>query len=1046
MKQILLKVFLSTCCLFISLLGSAQEKAVTGTVTDENGLPLPGVNIVISGTNNGTQTNFDGEFSITAAEGDVLVFTFMGLETREIMVDANNNYSVTMQESDSKLDEVVVVGYGTQKRKLATGSVGSLNTENFTERPITRVDQGLIGQMAGVSVQQTSGMPGSPFSIRIRGAGSISAGNEPLYVIDGFPVHTEGVNQNGNFTNGSPLDNINPNDIESIEVLKDAAAAAIYGSRAANGVVIVTTKKGKLGKPQFTLNTYAGISKEANRIDMLSPEEWIQRSKVMIDQQWVNSGIPNVSASQTIEERRDIYNQYQISQGTPGSVLGPDEFDTGYMYDPRWELPGYGDLDAIDWQDRIFRTGIFQNYQLSTSGATDNINYYVSGNYQKNEGYLINSDFESFNARANISVDITDNLQMGVNIAPSYSIKNDPGVEGKDNTLHKAISTTPLMEGSTNEAGQKYTTSYDWGSSNTDPLPRLNRTGKYSMFRNLFTAFLSYKVLDGLELRSTFNFDNTDRTSESYLPNDNLGSIRGGYGTYRKQNLVNENTLTYTNSFGNHNLSLLLGHSYNKYQITSSGLSSGNRYNSFSIRTLPSGSTGSTNSAMNILISYFSRLQYNFDEKYLLSLSIRTDGSSKFGPENRWGLFPSVSAGWRISEERIMDDVDWLSELKLRASFGINGSNNIGNYAWQSTLGTFNYVIGGTTAQGQGVNSIPNEALGWEESRSTNLGLDIGLFDGRLSAILNLYRKENSDLLLQVPAAAASGFTSYLSNIGKVRNEGIEVELSSYNIVGKDFEWKTTANISHNRNEVLALGPDQDRIEVSSSYSSIPFVILEVGKPMYQIHTIEQDGVLTEEDVANDAATFGGGDPVLGDPRYVDQNDDGIINADDRVDIGRPFPKINWGITNTFNYKKFDLNVLLQGQNGGHVISLLDRAINRTGMSAGENHLDVDPAEAGNWKTNFGYAANSSWVYKSDYISLRNVTLGYDLSGFLGERISGARIYVTGENWLYWDKYSGFNPEATNAPASNDGRFPVPADYGGAPIARSLILGLNFNF
>ncbi|MBW2962628.1 SusC/RagA family TonB-linked outer membrane protein [Mesonia aestuariivivens] len=1044
MKHVILKIIFCGLLSIITFSIQAQNKTVSGTVQDENNVPLPGVNILIKGTSQGTQSDFDGNYSLQASEGDLILFSYVGTKTIEKKIGAESTYDVVMESDSAELDEVVVVGYGTQKRKLTTGSVGSLDAENFAERPITRVDQGLIGQMAGVNVQQTSGMPGSPLSIRIRGTGSISAGNEPLYVIDGFPVETNGVNSNGNFSNGSPLDNINPNDIESIEVLKDAAAAAIYGSRASNGVVIVTTKKGKMGKPKFTLNTYGGISKEAKRVDMLNADEWIDRAKTMIDKQWMNSGIPGANVNQSIDQRREVFNQFQLQEGN--DLLAPTEFNTSYMYDPRWDMEGYGDLNVIDWQDRIFRTGVFQNYQLSVSGATEDINYYVSGNYQKNEGYIINTDFEQFSARANITANITDKLSMGVNLAPSYSIKNDPGLEGKDNTLHKTLSTTPLMESTPNEAGELYTTRYDWGSSNTDPLPRLNRTGKGSMFRNLFTTFINYQIFNGLTLRSSFNFDNTDRTSESYLPNDNLESIRGGYGTYRKQNLVNENTLNYVNSFGNHNFNFLVGHSYNKYSITSSSLSSGNRYTRFGIYTLPDGSTGNTNSSKNVMISYFSRLQYDFQEKYLLSLSLRTDGSSKFGPENRWGLFPAISAGWRISEESFLKNSTWLSELKLRASYGINGSNNIGPYAWRSRLTSSNYVIGDSSVPGSGVGNIPNDAISWEESESINFGLDFGLLKGRITTTLNLYRKENSKLLLKVPAAQASGFSSYLDNIGRVRNDGIEFELTTYNIIQDNFQWKTSINASHNRNEVLALGPDQDRIEVTSGYSNIPFVLLEKGKPMYQIHTIQQDGVLTAQDIANGAATYGGGEPVLGDPKYVDQNGDGVITADDRVDIGSPFPKINWGITNTFKYKKFDLNILLQGQNGGKVISLLDRAINRTGMSSGENHLDVNPNVQGNWKTSFGYIVNSSWVYDSDYISLRNITLGFDMSEYFGERISGARIYATAENWLYWTDYSGFNPEATNAPASNDGRFPVPADYGGAPIAKTLIVGLNFNF
>ncbi|MGS2762613.1 SusC/RagA family TonB-linked outer membrane protein [Sinomicrobium sp. M5D2P9] len=1035
-------------CIFTCTLGFAQQTFVTGTVTDAQDTPLPGVNVIIKGTRIGTVTDFDGNYEIEASEGDVLTFSYVGMEPIERSIGASSTINVSLKESNSELEEVVVIGYGTQKKVATTGSIATLKTDNFVERPISRVDQGLIGQIAGVRVKQTTGLPGRPFSINIRGTGSISAGNEPLYVIDGFPLHTEGVNQNGSFSNGSPLDNINPNDIESIEILKDAAAAAIYGSRASNGVVLITTKKGKTGNAKFTFNAYTGISKESKRVDMLSPDEWIGRSKIMIDNQWMNSGVPGATTDQSVDQRRSTYNQFLIDNNRESEVLAGDQFNTSYMYDPRWDMEGHPGLDYIDWQDRIFRTGIFNNFQLSASGATEAINYYISGNYQKNEGYIIGTDYEAFSARANIDIKFSDRLKMGINLAPTYSVRNDPGVEGKDNTLHKAISTAPIQESTTNDSGEKYTIRYDWGSSNTDPLPRLSRKGKYTMFRNLISSYVSYDIMDGLTIRSSVNFDNADNTSETYLPNDVLESIRGDYGTYRRQNIVNENTLTYTNTFkDNHNLSVILGHSYNRYQITSSGLSSGNRYNNSTIETLPSGSTGSTSSSRNVLISYFGRAQYDFKEKYMLSASIRWDGSSKFGPDSRWGVFPSVSGGWRISQEEFMQNISWLSELKLRASYGINGSNNIGNYAWYSTLGAYNYFLGQNTALGQGVASIPNPSLHWEESRSSNFGLDFSVLNNRISGSFDVYRKENSDLLLQVPAPAASGFTSYLENVGKVLNKGWEAEITSYNLTG-DFSWNTSFNISHNANEVLALGPEQDRIEISSGYSPIPFIILEVGKPMYTIHTIVQDGVLSEQDVTEGAAVYGGGTPVAGDPKYVDQNDDGVIDEKDRVDAGNPFPKYIWGITNNFRYKNFDLNVLLQGQNGGHVYGLLGRAINRTGMSSGENNLDVDPAKRGNWKTNFGYVTNTDWLYKSDYLSIRNITLGYNLTNALkSEKIDNARVYVTAENWFYWDKYDGgYNPEATNAPASSDSRYPVPADYGGAPLAKSLILGLNITF
>ncbi len=765
----------------------------------------------------------------------------------------------------------------------------------------------------------------------------------------------------------------------------------------------------------------------------------------MIDTQWEASGIAGASASQTVDERRATYNAARNPD------LAPDQFNTSFMYDPRWDIPGHPGLDYIDWQDLIFKRGEFNNYQVSASGATDMVNYYVSGNYQKNKGYIVGTDYSLYSARANVDINFSENLKIGINLAPSYSIKNDPGVEGKDQILHRTVGATPVFESATNENGEKYTTRYAWGSSTTNQLPLLDRKGKNSMFRNLTSAYISYNVIKDLNIKSTINFDNSDNTTEVYRPSDNLTSIRGNYNTYRRQNIVNENTLTYNTTISdNHNFTLLAGQSYNAYQITRSGLSSGNLYNSYTIETLPSGSTGNTTSEKNVQISYFGRLQYNFKEKYILSASLRRDGSSKFGFEQRWGTFPSISLGWRVTEEDFMEDVNWLSELKLRGSSGVNGSNNIGNYAAFSTLGTYNYALGGATGLGQGVSGIPNPYLHWEESKTTDFGLDFGILKNRITGVFDYYRKVNSDLLLQVPALASSGYTSYLSNIGKVENKGWEFELTSINVSTKDFQWKTSANISHNENKVLALGPDQDKIEINSSWGGgVPFYKLEVGKPMYTIFTIVQDGVVTQADIDAGGTTWGGKALVLGDPRYVDQNKDGKITTDDRVDVGNPTPKYTWGITNTFKYKDFDLNILVEGQNGGYVYGLLGRALNRTGMGAVENTIDVDPAIRGNWKTNFGYVPNTDWLYKSDYLSVRNITLGYDLTKSLKSlnRIDNARLYLSFENWFYWDKYDGgFNPEANNVSGSSDSRYPVPADYGGAPLARSLVVGLNINF
>lgn len=1046
MKNKLNLLLIIALCVLVYSSGYAQGKTVTGTVTDPAKLSIPGVNVIVKGTNRSTSTDFDGKYSINAAPGETLVFSFVGFVKQEIKIGTAASYNVSLDAESSSLNEVVVIGYGTQKKKLTTGAISGIKTENFTERPISRIDQGLIGQVAGVRVKQTTGLPGQPFSIEIRGAGSITAGNEPLYVVDGFPIYTEGSNSNGSFSNGSPLDNMNPNDVASIEVLKDAAAAAIYGSRASNGVVIITTKKGKKGKTKFTFNMYGGVNKEANRVDMLSSQGWIDRAKTMIDAQWVGSGIAGASASQSNAERIAAYN---LKNPTAPLTTANTRYYT-YLYDDRWDIPGHPGLDYIDWQDKVFRTGEFNNYQLSASGATDAVNYYVSANYQKNTGYIVGTDYSLFSARANVDVKLSESFKMGINLAPSYSIKNDPGVEGKDNTLFKALTATPVFESASNAAGEKYTTRYAWGSSTTNMLNALARTGRNSMYRNLISGYASYQFAKSFTLKSTINFDNSDNTNESYTPNDVIASIRGAYNTYRRQNIVNENTLTYDRTFGNHSFNVLLGQSFNSYEITKSTLSSGALYNSSSIETLPAGSIGSTNAEKSTLLSYFARLQYNFKERYILSGSIRRDGSSKFGSDRKWGDFYSVSLGWRIKQESFLKEVNWLSDLKLRASAGTNGSNNIGSYGSYATLGTFNYSIGGAVAIGQGAASIPNPTLHWEESKSIDLGVDFGFIKNRLSGTFEVYRKNNSELLLRVPVPGDSGFPTYLTNIGEVQNQGWEFELNSLNIKTPSFEWRTSANISHNENKVLALGPDQSKIEISNSFDGgVPFIKLEVGKPMYTIFGLKQNGVVTQADIDTGGTTIGGNKLVLGDPRYIDQNGDKKINSEDRVDLGNPTPKYTWGITNSFKYKDLDLNVLVQGQNGGTVYGLTGRAIDRTGMGSVENSLNVDPAVRGNWRTSFGYQANSDWLYKSDYVSIRSISIGYNLRQALKgiTRIDNARLYVTGENWFYWNKYKvGFNPEAVNTSASSNSDFSVPVDYGGAPLAKSLVIGLNINF
>jgi len=1043
--------------LSITALYAQESITVNGKVTDEKGQAIPAVSVKIKGTTQGVSTDVNGIYAIKTTIGSTLVFQYLSYSTQEAVVSKAGLLNIKLSEADNKLDEVVVVGYGTQKKGNVTGAIATFKADKLEERPIVRVDQALVGQMAGVSVKQTNGTPGKAFSIQVRGTGSISAGNEPLYVLDGFPLASASPNGSGNFSTGNPLDNINPNDIESIQVLKDASAAAIYGSRAANGVVLITTKRGKTGKPTITLNAYTGTVERSKKLDMLNGAEWIDRATEMINAQWVASGAGR-TASQTTDERRSILG------------LGAGQYNVTYMLDDRWTQPGYGGLKVIDWQDEIFRTGLTQNYQLGASGATETVNYYVSGNYTKQEGMVTGMDYTSYSARANVEIKANDQLRFGVNLAPTYSVTNDPGVEGKDNILHQALSMSPIQTDAAGNVNVFNSTQYIWSVTTNDPLAKLQNTiGMTKKFRTLGTVFGEYKILDGLTFKTTVNLDNTDNTSKSYTPYTITGSLTtrttspnvgtsGSYGGYRKRTFVNENTLSYVKTFHEkHDLSLLAGQAYNSDKLENVNLSSVGGFGVGGITTLGSASAinGSTNEAMNVLISYFGRMQYSYDQKYLFSASIRRDGSSRFGSNNQYGWFPSVSAGWNIAKESFLKDSKKISELKLRVSYGESGNYNIGDYSSRGLLGSNNYSFNGVPAYGQALIGVANPNLSWEKSKTTDVGLDLGLFQNRITASVDYYNKLNTDLLLNVPIPGVTGFGTQLSNTGSVRNKGLEFEVNTRNLTGT-FQWSTSINLSHNSNEVVSLAAGQSQILIPSSFD-VSHSLLRVGEPMYSIYVVRQQGILTQQDIDNKVALFGS--QTVGDPKYKDANGDGVIDANDREIVGHPNPDWSYGVTNTFRYKGFDLTVLVQGQTGGSIYSLLGRAIGRTGQGVPDNALgayrdrwrspsDPGAGEIGKAYSTFGRIKNTDWLYSSNYVRVRNITLGYDLGRqFKTKAVKGARIYVTAENYFGHDSYTGgFNPEASNTNLSGSDIFPEAGDYGGLPLPKSLILGLNFTF
>jgi TonB-dependent starch-binding outer membrane protein SusC len=1026
---------------------SLPEMIVKGRVTtEEDQSPIPGANILIKGTTTGTVTDGDGNFSIEVPSAEsVLVVSSIGYATQEIPVNGRTSIDVVLVPDIQQLSEVIVVGYGTQKKADITAAIATMETENLEERPLARVDQALVGQMAGVRVVQTSGVPGEGFQIQVRGTGSITATTQPLYVIDGFPLEVQeplgraNGGNSGNYTNGNPLDNINPSDIESIQVLKDAAAAAIYGSRAANGVVVITTKKGVTGKAKINFNTYFGFQEVQKKVDILNGEEWIDLATEFIDGQWVDLDPATHSASDSYDTR----------------VAALGGVDARYVKDPRWEQPGHPGLVFIDWQDEMFRQGLVQNYNLSANGGTNFVKYFVSGDYLDQKGTYRGVDYKRYSARANVEVQASRNLKAGINLSPSFSIANAPGVDGKDAQTHLMLSIQPVNEADAGTlVGVDPYTTYAWGTSRVSPVAIVERSiGRTEIIRLLTTAWAEYDLAKGLSLRSSLNFDLADATSKSYTPAE-VRSQRipaGGLGGYTKKNFVNENTLSYVRTLNDvHQISLLAGTSYSSYHFENWNVNAGT-FTSNDVTTInaaQSGSSGTSRESKNVLLSYFGRANYSYADRYLLSATIRRDGSSKFGKNTKWGTFPSVSVGWRISEEPFMKSISGLSELKLRGSWGVAGNTPVNDYEHVSLLNFANTSFGGMLATGQVQGNFPNPDLSWEESRTLNIGVDLGLFNNRVFTSLDYYTKRNTDLLLNIPVAAASGFTNAYTNIGEVENKGFDFELSG-RILTQGLQWRANLNFSHNQSKVLKLGPNNTPISFNGG-ADIDHSILKVGEPMYAIWVVEWNGdLLTQAEIDNGVAMYN--TEQEGDPKYTDFDGNGVINADDRQIIGDPQPDYTWGITNNFSYKGFDLSILIQGQHGGLIYSMLGRALDRTGQNYNDNHLgkyrnrwqsSEDNGKEGltnKARSSFGRIKNTDWLYSSDYWRVRNVTLSYDLGSVIKNNVlQGARVYVTLENFFGADKYDGgFNPEAVN----NNGE-----DYGGYPLSKGVIFGFNLTF
>jgi TonB-linked SusC/RagA family outer membrane protein len=1049
-----MKHILSTFCALLWLItAQAQSRQIRGKVTDaKEGQPLIGVTVKVKGAASGTNTDANGQFllNIPASGNTALVFSYVGYQSQEVPAQGQSELTVKLETTSKALGELVVVGYGTQSKRAVTGAVASIEYNKFKDRSFSNVTQALAGQLPGVNITQSQGAPGQSPNIRIRGISSITAGTTPLYVVDGLPME--------NFN----LNNVNPQDIQSVEVLKDASSAAIYGSRGANGVIIVTTKLGKPGKATVNASYEYGLQDVNRPVELMDAQQFVQYYVDAHNNAWVASG-PGRSVSDPNSVRG---RQYQI----PVDFLtNPQQFGKG-----------------TDWQDVMFRTAPSHNAQLSVSGGTEKTQYLFSGGYLDQQAVLDQNYYKRLSVRSNIRHQVSDKVSIGLNLSFAGIYDRTDGTLGKSDVVSLGLQSDPIFP-VYNENGNlgfkdpnstwyrfaQYSDLQLWHPySLTREIDKQNKS-----FNTLGTAFLEYNIINGLKFRTSASGNLYNTRYNSYRnKNQKYGyssalEAEGSVNSSFMLNGLTENTLTYDKQFDQHGLTVLLGYTVQKQRDEYSAQTSG-AYPNDLVPTLNAGmpTSGTSTATEWAMLSYLARVNYNYRNRYFLTAAVRRDGSSRFGPSSRWGYFPSVSAGWLLSDESFMKDVSWISNLKLRASYGVAGNNQIPNYGPISLLGSQNYVHGNDLANGLYITNIQNPDLRWEKTTQLNAGVDVGLFDDRLSLSAEFYRSTTKDLLLNVPIPDISGFATQLTNIGKMRNTGFELNLSSQNLRGQ-FSWSTDFNLSLNRNKVLQLGPGNAPI-IYTDY--VVTVKTEVGQPISNFYGYIFDGVYnTPEQIAKTPH-----DPTTapGDPIVRDVNGDGQITEADRTTLGNYQPDFVSGITNTFSYKGFSFSFMLQGSFGGEITNQLIRynGIWNGGRNAYAEVANYwrspeNPGDGKHFKPTIEPKGlqekfSSYWVEDATFVRIKNINLSYALPQKLMARtpIKSARVYVNAENVRLFSKYLNYDPENTTYPATNysttgtsntgvaSSVMPpgamIGVDYGSYPVPRVITFGAKLEF
>ncbi|SEM27934.1 TonB-linked outer membrane protein, SusC/RagA family [bacterium A37T11] len=995
-------------------LGHPQQREIKGTVTDEENNVLAGVTVKIKGYKNATTTNVNGQYRVQAVAGSILVFSMVGYTDKELTVGKDDKVDVKLSLMGNQLDEVMVVGYGSKNKSKFTGSAITLNAENLNNSSLSLANM-LQGRAAGVSVSQNNGTPGAPLSIRIRGTNSLNADSEPLYVVDGFPV-----NNGVGFT-------LNPDDVASLTILKDAASTAIYGARGANGVILVTTKTGSNKKSSLIFHGYGGFQKVINRFNLMNGYENALRLNE-IDRQEGNTLAYK-------EGRLD-----SLKQGLLGT----------------------------NWQDQVFQTASVQNYHLSVEGGGPKTNAFSSFDYMDQSGVVVHSNYKQLGGRVNINHEVNDQIKMSARVFGNYGIQNDlplapSTVNGFLKQVLKANPASTFDSGISPERDAQ------------NPLHFFEAEDRENTaYRTQAYYSLQYEPIKNLVFKSDFGADLTrseiDYFAPSTVPNASATNGKGSITNISEQELLINPTANYKFTAEDHHASIMLGYNAQNYTYKEAGTTATNfssdalGYDNLATAQQFSSYSGKSRIKRK---SWFGRVDYDYKNKYIFTGTYRIDGSSVFGDNNKLGYFPSAAVAWNFSEEEFMKDVPVLGKGKLRASYGITGNDRISSGISLATFASDNstkYTFdGGSTVSGIAITRLSNQYLKWENTQALDVGLDLGLFNDRLSFEIDYYHKNTNDLLLDRSIAPSNGFKSRFGNSGEVANQGWEFFVQSTNIQHGGFSWKTTLSFAINHNKVKSLGTNNSDIYVgtfkpdgSANFES-PFII-RVGEPIGAIYGYIYDGIIQENDPVL-ATTHP--NSTAGDPKFVDLNNDGILNADDRKILGTGVPKANIGFTNSFAYKGFEMEIVMQGQTGGSLINVQKvDLLNPVSRGNGLKQLATDTWTTTNttgsiptkgfYGTSHGGWVNSRFVESSDYLRIKNITLGYTLPERLTKRygLSVLNFYVNAQNLITWTGYSGLDPEVGNLADNSQLSRNVARgiDFNAYPVGRMYVFGAKITF